>query len=119
MFINLPKEIERIIWKFYFSENVVKEVKSINSIWVSPSDKLISMCKDKGCAQIAHTDLERVLFMNQTPHTDIVHQECLENKCGNCIYHGFPCMNAAFYGGFDDTLTQIWDTEFYLDSEDL
>ena len=57
--------------------------------------------------------------MNQTPHTDIVHQECLENKCGNCIYHGFPCMNAAFYGGFDDRLTQIWDTEFYLDSEDL
>ena len=36
-------------------------------------DRLINMCMDKGCAQITHTDLDRVLFMNQTPHTDVVH----------------------------------------------
>jgi hypothetical protein len=114
MFTYLPEEIERIIWKFYFTGNVVKEVKKINSIWVSPSDEIINMCSDKGCAQITHTDMDRVLFMNPTPHTDVVHQECFKNICANCVYHGFPCMNASFYGGFDDRLMQFWDTEHYL-----
>ena len=49
-----------------------------------------------------------------TPHTDVVHQECFENICANCVYHGFPCMNASFYGGFDDRLMQLGDTEHYL-----
>ena len=31
MFTYLPEEIERIIWKFYFTGNVVKEVKKVNS----------------------------------------------------------------------------------------
>ena len=119
MFLNLPEEIERIIWRFYYSKNVMMEVEKSKSVWCSPSDRLINMCMDKGCAQITHTDLERVLFMNQTPHTDVVHRECLENLCGNCVYHGFPCMNASFYGGFDDRLTQIWDTEHYLNEGDL
>lgn len=118
MFTNMPEEIERIIWKFYFSNNVVREVNQVKSIWSSPSDKLISFCRDKGCAQISHTDLDRVLSIHPSPHTDLVHKGCLENICLNCVYHGFPCMNASFYGGFDHRLTQIWNTEYYQDSED-
>ena len=33
MFTNMPEEIERIIWKFYFSSNVVSEVNQVKSIW--------------------------------------------------------------------------------------
>ena len=114
----LPEEIERIIWKFYYSKYVVREIYRVKPIWCIPSDELIEMCCDKGCAQLNHTDLERVLLSSGTPHTDIVYEECFENMCENCIYHGFPCANACFYGGFDSRLTQIWDTEHYKDEFD-
>jgi|TARA_Y100000389_G_scaffold174563_1_gene184623 hypothetical protein len=119
MFTNLPEEIERHIWKFYFSKNVVREVNKVNSVWCVPSDNLIKMCCDKGCAQLTHTDLDRILFANRTPHMNIVYEECFENMCENCIYHGFPCVNASFYGGFNSKLDQLWNTEHYQNEEDL
>ena len=119
MFSNLPEEIERIIWKFYFSKNVTRQVNQVKSVWFAPSDELIKLCSDKGCAQITYTDMDKLLFANRTPHMDIVYEECFENICGNCVYHGFPCANACFYGGFNDKLQHLWNTEHYQDENDF
>ena len=116
MFVKLPEEIERIVWRFYFTINVVEEIKTINSVWSNPSDNLINICQDVGCAQLTHTDMEKALFNNNCEDIEIIYEECFNNICLNCVYHGFPCLNACIHGGLDDRLCSIWDMEFYKES---
>ena len=113
MFPQLPEEIERMIWKLYFTGNVIKYVKNIRSIWFKPSNKITKLCKDWGCIQFKHTDLEKVLFEIDTPSCNMVYEECFDKLCGNCVFHGFPCINASVYGGFKNKLIHQWNMEFY------
>lgn len=113
MFANLPEELERIIWKFYFTNNVVKRVNQLKSIWTRPSDHLITLCNEIGTIQHKYTDLEKIIFANNNQLLDLVIDGCFKELCSNCVYHGFPCMNAWFYGGFNDKLCSAWSMDFY------
>ena len=115
MFTNLPEEIERIIWKFYFTQNTVEEIKKINSVWCKPSDKLVSICQEIGSIQHKYTDFERVVNLSKSDYVGEIHRSCLNNLCLNCLYQGFPCMNAWYYGGFDAKLCNVWTMDFYKD----
>ena len=113
MFTNLPEEIERIIWKFYYSNYIVEAISKINSVWHTPSNDLVDICKDKGCIQHGHTDMEKILLSYQGDFVEVVHDTCFKNICLNCVYHGFPCLNACYHGGFDTKLEGIWNMDFY------
>ena len=62
MFTNLPEEIERYIWKIYFSDTVMSQIKTKKTIWFQPSNKILKICKEVGCLQHGHSDLEKLLF---------------------------------------------------------
>ena len=81
----LPEEIERIIWKFYYSKYVVREIYRVKPIWCIPSDELIEMCCDKGCAQLNHTDLERVLLSMEL-HTPTLYMKNVLKICVKIVY---------------------------------
>jgi hypothetical protein len=113
MFANLPEEIEHIIWKFYFTNNVVKKINQLKSVWTSPSDHLLTLCNEIGTIQHKYTDLERIIFANKNENTDMVNDFCFKELCMNCLYHKFPCMNAWYYGGFNAKLCGVWSMDFY------
>ena len=115
MFQQLPEEVERIIYKFYYSKNVVEEIKQTKSVWYTPSDNLVYLCRDSGCIQHSHTDMEKVLLTHRTDYIEVVHDVCFKNLCLNCVAYGFPCMNACYHGGFDPKLLGIWNMEYYED----
>ena len=109
MFAFLPEQIERHIWKFYYTNSVVKSIKDTESVWESPSDELLDLCRESGTIQHKHTDLERILFKKNKPYKDIVFEACFKKICGNCSYHGFPCTNACFHGGFNEKILKFWN----------
>ena len=113
MFQNLPEEIERIIWKFYFTRNIVVNIKKVKSVWCRPSDELVSKCQEIGTIQHGHADLERVIQSTKSEYFDVLHTTCLDNLCLNCVHHGFPCLNAWYHGGFDTKLCSVWTMDFY------
>lgn len=94
MFPNLPIEIEYLIFKFYFSMNVLKEITWQETIWEEPSDTLCLLTKDHGCFQSSHTDLE-FMFCDYYPHTsffrDLLRPDYLEKlpTCEDCIWEKF------------------------------
>ena len=94
MFPNLPIEIEYLIFKFYFSMNVLKEITWQETIWEEPSDTLCLLTKDQGCFQSSHTDLE-FMFCDYYPHTsffrDLLRPDYLEKlpTCEDCIWEKF------------------------------
>ena len=108
MFTNLPEEIERYIWKIYFSETVMSQIKTKKAIWVQPSNEILKICKEVGCLQHGHSDLEKLLFDDFNEKKKIIHQICFQRICNNCEYYGFPCANATIYGGFDERLQEYW-----------
>lgn len=108
MFTNLPEEIERYIWKIYFSETVMSQVKDKKTIWFQPSNEILKICNEVGCLQHRHSDLEKLLFDDFNEEKKKIHQLCFQRICNNCKYYGFPCANATFYGGFDERLQQYW-----------
>lgn len=116
MFPQLPEEMERKIWQFYWSGNILKEVKKYEPIWVNPSSRLLNYTTDIGAYQHGHSDLERTLFYRRTnwEHMrSIVNVSCFQNMCYNCLYDGFPCMNATYYGLFDPTMMNWWNMSYY------
>lgn len=108
MFANLPEEIERYIWKLYFSGAVKTQINSIKSIWINPSDQILNICRDVGCLQHGHSELEKILFEDFDEKKQLVNACCFKEVCGNCEIYGFPCLNATIYGGFDERLTEFW-----------
>ena len=104
----IPQESERLVWNFYFKNNVVEEIKSIKSVWCDPSDKLIDLCRDIGTIQMQHTDLEKLISNDNENTKTIVYEACFKRNCGNCIAWGFPCDNACFYGNLNKKLSRLW-----------
>jgi len=87
---------------------VLKEINQIKSVWCSPSDKLLDLCKDAGTIQFGHTDLEKLISNDNKEFERIVYETCFKNRCGNCVGLGFPCLNACIYGNFNKKLMQFW-----------
>ena len=97
MFPQLPEELERMIWRWYFSIEVCPDVKAKDSIWVNPSGILFYNTSDPGAIQIGYTDLERRYDCPYIePHCvvlrwilgyhflDIICEDCWYNKWGDC-----------------------------------
>jgi len=103
MFPFLPEEMEIHIFKFYYSVNVMEEVKSRDSIWFHPSQKLIKICNELGNFQPYHSDLEKCINCT-IPDLYPAIIGCFDGKCGNCVMSGFPCVNAQFYGNLNDKI---------------
>ena len=116
MFPQLPEEMERKIWESFWSMYILKEIKNHKPIWINPSDKLLFNSSDIGAFQHGYSDLDRSLFykrLNWNRMRYIVYETCFENICYNCLYDGFPCMNATFYGIFQPRLLNWWDMSHY------
>ena len=103
MFSFLPEEMERHIFRFYYSMNVMAEVKSRESIWNKPSQKLLIICNELGNFQPQYSDLEKCISCKDLDvYAAIIN--CFNGKCGNCVNWGFPCFNAKFYGNLYDKI---------------
>ncbi len=116
MFPYLPEEMKRKIWKFYWSGNILKQIRSREPIWINPSSRLLNNTTDIGAYQHGHSDLERTLFYRQTNCENmrsVVNDCCFRNICYNCLYDGFPCMNATYYGLFKPTMVNLWNMSYY------
>ena len=90
---------------------VLEEINQIKSVWCSPSDKLLDLCRDIGTIQIGHSDLEKLISNDDKELEIIVYKTCFNRQCGNCLYHGFPCDNACNHGGFNHKLLRFWNIE--------
>ena len=108
--------MERHIWQFYWSRNVLAEIKNRDSIWLNPSPELLYNSSDLGAFQHGHSDLEKTLFNSKNNGNymrTLVNQSCFQNICYNCLYDGFPCSNATFYGLFKPIMANWWDLSHY------
>ena len=115
MFPQLAEELERMIWRSFWSLYVLKEVKEMDSIWRDPSDPLLKMTKEWGAIQIYSTDLERVLLKNNTaPYRNLHYHWCLIDHCRRCLEDGFPCWYSVSYGGMPERMMNHWDMSFYM-----
>ena len=113
MFAILPEEIERIIWKKYYSSEVVKKINSAKLIWKNPSDNLLNKTNDIGCYQPKYSDMEKYIYCKEEHFElrDIVIR-CFNKGCNNCNDYGFPCYNATLYGNINNKLSVKWKTKF-------
>lgn len=106
---NLPEDIQWYIWRMYFKQYVVAEFYGkYQFVWENPSDYLKKICKDKGCVQHGHSELEDLIDDENMWCWDV----CVGEKCENCKYHGFPCNNLAYYGFMIPGLAGQWDANF-------
>lgn len=105
MFPYIPEEIENHIFKFYYSINVLEQVKNRDSIWKNPSEKLISICNELGNFQPRYSDLEKCLKNDIEEDLKNAVLKCIEGKCSNCLHYRFPCLNAKYYGGLHELLS--------------
>ena len=65
MFPQLPEEIEYIIWKFYYSNNVLFDIKRQECIWLRKDIKrLLKLCREDRCYEVHHSDIERMKHTN-------------------------------------------------------
>lgn len=87
---------------------VLEEINHIKSVWYSPSDKLLGLCRDIGTIQFGHTDLEKLISNENKELERIVYEACFKNRCGNCVNRGFPCTNACIHGNFNEKLIEFW-----------
>lgn len=113
MFPILPQEIERIIWKKYYSKEVVKEINSAKLIWETPSENLLNKTNDIGCYQPKYSDMEKYMPLKEGNERvrDFV-LTCFNRTCNNCIIYGFPCLNAVSYSNLSNTLEVKWEVDF-------
>lgn len=92
----------------FFERYVLDEIKKNKPIWCNPSQRLLDSCRDIGCIQHTHTDLERTLNYSNKELKDLVRELCFDNLCGNCVAYGFPCTNACHNGGLHPKLDCFW-----------
>lgn len=105
MFPYIPEEIEHQIFKFYYSINVLEEVKKRDSIWKKPSQELLSICNELGNFQPKYSDLEKCLKHDIEEHVKNAVFVCINGECSNCLYDRFPCINAKYHGGLNGLLS--------------
>jgi len=111
----LPIEMEREIWKHYRSMYVFPEIRDQKPIWVNPSEKLLEICKDVGCIQHGHSEMDKTLFSNGTWFSlkYNAYVQCFSSLCTRCVFEGFPCNDSIFYGSMNPMLRNQWNMEFY------
>ena len=112
MFPILPQEIERIIWKRYYSEEVINKIKQKSFIWRNPSDNLLNKTNEIGCFQYRYSDMEKFVNIEKDIIDGVNIKEavlgCFNNCCGNCKFDRFPCLNATKYGNLNFKIAQKW-----------
>ena len=118
MFPQLPEELEYMIWKFYFSSDVLFEIKTKESIWEMPSEDLFKNTRDYGAIQKDHTDLER-LFEESPPHgfplDFVVEGKYNDRSCEECIYGRYNrCYDMRRDNYLCYKADAHWDLSFYV-----
>jgi len=106
---TLPEDIQWYIWRMVYSQTVLVDVITKHKIiWEDPSDRLLSLCKDRGCIEHGHNEL-----------SDLIEDEnmwcwnnCVNNRCANCAAYGFPCSNLAYHGFNIPKLDCQWEANF-------
>ena len=125
MFSYLPPEMEYLIWKMYLTRHVLPEIKNSDTVWIKPSDRLISMTNDTGAIQCSlrpkkiyrfnkyicdNTDFERILARGHRKwyYQNLHIHHCLVNPCQRCIDQGFPCIDAYKCSFLVEKLINNW-----------
>ena len=118
-----PEELERMIWRMYFSSNVLYEIKNRDSIWENPSEDLFKNTIDYGAIQKDHTDLERI-FKQFPPHffplDFVVEGEYNDKSCEYCndwYYNRCPGYKRDNWISFQ--AKSWWDLSFYPEEDYL
>lgn len=107
--LNLPGDIQWLIWKTYNSTFVMKElVSSQKFLWENPSQQLKNLCQDIGCIQQGHHCLEEMI----EDHNMDAWNHCVEEHCMNCQHFGFPCSNLATYAFQNPSIAELWHPNF-------
>jgi len=108
---NLPNDIQWLIWKVFYSNNVIGELHDRQDfIWRNPSENLKNLCKDKGCIQQRYHELEEMI----EDHNMWAWKDCTEDKCLNCKAFGFPCANLAWHGFQNYFIEGLWEPNFVV-----
>lgn len=81
---NLPIEIEHLIYKFYFSNNVLTKIKNDGYVvFYNMTDKLKNMiCNDHFIIDYKH-------------YKDEIFNNIEKDECISCHRVGFPCVGCA------------------------
>ena len=119
MFPSLPSEVEYIIWKFYFSDNVLKEIYSTHSVWENASNRLFLLTNDSGCVQQNHTDLIR-LIDEYIPHSSflnwVIQDELKERpyiQCEDCLWGWGRCQYEDLEDELADRMINFWHASLF------
>ena len=118
MFPRLPDEMEREIWKAFWSLYILSEIRSREPIWSSPSIQLLYNSSGTGALQHRYTDLERTLFSSKCTWPELreeIYDSCFLGVCHECVTRGFPCNDAISCGGLNRKIEEFWDMSFYKD----
>ena len=116
MFPDIAEELEREIWKAFWSRYILREIRSHEPIWLDPSNNLLYGSSDLGALQHKYTDLERTYFHRTCvwPYLRAdVYDSCFLGFCNDCVIRGFPCNDAIYCGGMNKKLKEFWDMSFY------
>ena len=101
-----PENFQSMVWRAFFSKFVLRDmVNQLDFIWENPSDQLLRLCSgDAGTIQQGHHELEEMI---EDEHM-WAYRICIDEKCGNCATHGFPCTNLAWHGFQNMRLDCLW-----------
>ena len=109
MFVSLPEEIERIIWKMYYSSEVISKINSASFIWNNPSKNLLDKTNEIGCYQQKYSGMEKYICCKEEHfYLKEAITNCFNIGCGNCNAYGFPCENATIYGSLNNKILKKW-----------
>ena len=104
-------------WKLYYSTEVIPSIKCASYIWENPSQNLLDKTNEIGCYQYKYSDMEK--YISYKEEHIISYREanmnlrecvlrCFFQKCSNCIFYNFPCINAIVSGNLSNKLLQKW-----------
>ena len=106
---DLPEDIQWYTWRIFFKHHIVPELYGkYQHIWECPSDRLLDLCRDKGCIQQGSSELEDLIEDENMWAWNI----CVNGKCENCSHYGFPCHNLAQHGFQIPRLGCQWEANF-------
>ena len=125
MFPQLPEEIERMIWKMYYSSNVLDDIRNRDTIWMNPSLMLFVNTSDIGAVQIDHSDLERRYDCDSEPHCEtlrmVLNYPLSDGvKCEECWYdkRGW-CSQEYDDEKFEKLAYEWWNFDHYEEFPEL
>ena len=106
---TLPDDIQWYIWRMVYTQSVVPDIiTKYKIVWEDPSDRLLELCKDRGCIAHGYNELSDLIEDENMWSWNL----CVNSKCPNCTYHGFPCPNLTHYGFKIPKLDRQWDANF-------